>query len=78
MDDYTISELIDKVKSFCEDREWNQYHNPKDLAIGISTEANELLDIFRFQNSEDMEKIMNDPEKKSMWKKNLQMYFSLY
>lgn len=64
MDDYTISELIDKVKSFCEDREWNQYHNPKDLAIGISTEANELLDIFRFQNSEDMEKIMNDPEKK--------------
>ncbi len=64
MDDYTVRELIDKVKSFCEVREWNQYHNPKDLAIGISTEANELLDIFRFQNSDDMERIMNDPEKK--------------
>jgi NTP pyrophosphatase (non-canonical NTP hydrolase) len=64
MADYTVKELIDKVKFFCEDRDWNQYHNPKDLAIGISTEANELLDIFRFQNSEDMERIMNNPEKK--------------
>lgn len=29
------------------ERDWNQFHNPIDLAIGISTEANELLDIFR-------------------------------
>ncbi len=64
MDEYTVKELIDKVKAFCEDRDWDQYHNPKDLAIGISTEANELLDIFRFQNTEDMANIMKNPMKK--------------
>lgn len=64
MNDYTVKELINKVKLFCEERDWDQYHNPKDLAIGLSTEANELLDIFRFQSSEDMIEIMNHPKKK--------------
>ena len=35
-------------------QEWDQFHNPKDLAIGISTEANELLDIFRFKSEGQM------------------------
>jgi hypothetical protein len=42
MDDKTtIQELKDKVRKFCEDRDWDKYHNPKDLAIGIITEASE-------------------------------------
>lgn len=49
-----IENLQNKVKSFCEEREWDKFHNPKDLAIGISTEANELLDIFRFKTEEQM------------------------
>ena len=53
MDDYTVKELSDMIKHFCEARDWDQFHNPKDLAIGISTEANELLDIFRFKSKED-------------------------
>ena len=48
------------VKEFCEARDWDQFHNPKDLAIGISTEANELLDIFRFQSEEQMRELMSD------------------
>jgi len=51
----TIEELQNEVKKFCEDRDWNQFHNPKDLAIGISTEANELLDIFRFKSINEIE-----------------------
>lgn len=54
-----------KIKQFCEDRDWDQFHNPKDLAIGISTEANELLDIFRFKSDDQMAAIMKDPEKRS-------------
>lgn len=50
----TIEELKTKVKNFCDIRDWGQYHNPKDLAIGISTEANELLSIFRFKNNNEM------------------------
>lgn len=61
----TIEELKRTVEEFCEERDWNQFHNPKDLAIGISTEANELLDIFRFKSEEDMRKIFADTTKRN-------------
>ena len=40
-----IQELKEKVKKFSEDRDWDQFHNAKDLAIGIITESSELLSI---------------------------------
>ena len=52
------------VKEFCVTRDWDQFHNPKDLAIGISTEANELLDLFRFKTDEQMNEMMNNLEKR--------------
>ena len=60
----TIKELKNKVQIFCEERDWDQFHNPKDLAIGISTEANELLDLFRFKSEEDMRVMLNDSGKR--------------
>ncbi|MBB6697781.1 nucleotide pyrophosphohydrolase [Clostridium algidicarnis] len=42
--------LKNTVKKFCNDRDWEQFHNPKDLTIGISTEVNELLSLFRFKD----------------------------
>lgn len=52
---------MNQVQNFCEVRDWDRFHNPKDLAIGISTEANELLDIFRFKTEEQMKELfMND------------------
>lgn len=62
--DKTILELTEKVKKFCEERDWDQFHNPKDLSIGISTEANELLDIFRFKSEKDMRILFSDPDKR--------------
>lgn len=56
----TMNELKRKVQEFCEVRDWDQFHNPKDLAIGISTEANELLDVFRFQSEQQMRDILLD------------------
>ncbi len=53
----TIHDLQKKVSNFCEERNWRQYHNPKDLAIMISTEASELLGIFRYKNESDIEEI---------------------
>lgn len=41
-------ETIDKVIKFRDDRNWKQFHNPKDLAISISLEAAELLEIFQW------------------------------
>lgn len=41
-----VQELKEMIKQFCEERDWDQYHNAKDLAIGIITEAAELLEHF--------------------------------
>ena len=56
----TLEEMQDIIKEFCDDRDWEQYHNPKDLAIGMSTEANELLDLFRFKNEEEAKLVIQD------------------
>lgn len=56
--------LMDKVKAFCEERDWDQYHSPKELAIGLSTESNELLDLFRFKTEEQMRLMMENPERR--------------
>lgn len=60
----TIDELKKKVQKFCEERDWDQYHNPKDLAIGVSTEANELLDIFRFWTEKESREMFSDATKR--------------
>ena len=59
----TVQELINQVKDFFEQRDWDQFHSPKELAIGISTEANELLQIFRFKSVEEMATMMNGPKR---------------
>lgn len=45
-------ETADIVKKFRDDRNWRQFHNPKDLAISISLEASELLEIFQWSAGE--------------------------
>jgi len=44
-------ELVEKIVKFRDDRNWSQFHNPKDLAISISLEAAELLELFQWSNS---------------------------
>lgn len=61
----TIQEMTEKVKAFCEARDWDQYHDPKELSIGLSTEANELLSIFRFKSKEQMQAIFDDSQKRA-------------
>lgn len=56
----SISSLMQRVEQFCKIREWDRFNSPKDLAIGVSTEANELLDIFRFKTETQMELMLSD------------------
>jgi len=55
-----IEELKLLVKTFCEERNWDQYHNAKDLVIGIITEASELLEHYRFKSGTEVEDMMRD------------------
>lgn len=41
-------ETINEILKFRDDRNWKQFHNPKDLAISISLESAELLEIFQW------------------------------
>lgn len=59
-----INDLKEKVKIFSEDRDWDRYHNAKDLAIGIITESSELLEHFRFKSEKEVEEMFRNPIKK--------------
>lgn len=48
-----MDDLIDKVNQFRDERDWRQFHNEKDLAISISLEASELLEIFQWRSSQE-------------------------
>ena len=50
----TILQLKDSVEKFKIDRDWGQYHTPQDLAVSISIEAAELLEVFQWGIKEDM------------------------
>ena len=45
-------ETVNKVLKFRDDRDWKQYHHPKDLAISISLEAAELLEVFQWSGTD--------------------------
>lgn len=56
----TVADLKGRVQAFCEARDWDQYHSPKELAIGIITEAGELLDLFRFRSAAEVAALLAD------------------
>ena len=45
-------ETVDMILQFRDDRNWKQFHNPKDLAISISLEAAELLEVFQWSGAD--------------------------
>ncbi|MFG0215701.1 nucleotide pyrophosphohydrolase [Brevibacillus porteri] len=48
-----MNSIITKVIRFRDERDWKQFHNPKDLAISLSLEASELLENFQWKSSEE-------------------------
>ena len=49
-------EIIQALLRFRNERDWEQFHNPKDLALAINVEAGELLELFLWKNSEEANK----------------------
>ena len=42
----TVAELQEAVLAFCEERDWARYHNPRNLAMALSVEVGELLELY--------------------------------
>jgi NTP pyrophosphatase (non-canonical NTP hydrolase) len=48
MSEDSFKVLEQRIKKFCHDREWNQFHDPKNLAISLQLEASEVLELFQW------------------------------
>ena len=51
--DSELKKLSEEVLAFTKERDWDQFHNPKDLAIALSIEASELLEAFLWKSPEE-------------------------
>ena len=48
-----MKEVIEVLKTFRDERDWKQFHNPKDLSLALSIEASELLETFLWKSADD-------------------------
>ena len=51
-----IEEITNSLVQFRNERDWEQFHNPKDLALALNIEAGELLELFLWKSSEEANK----------------------
>ena len=49
----TLQTLIQRVNTFADERDWRQFHSPKNLSMALAVEAAELLEIFQWVESND-------------------------
>ena len=57
-----LDELIRKIRNFVEERDWDQFHSPKNLAMALAVEASELVEIFQWMTEEESQQL--DPKRK--------------
>lgn len=57
-----MNEAIARLRQFRDDRDWKQFHNPKDLSLALSIEAAELLELFLWKSPEqaDLKKVKEE------------------
>lgn len=58
-----LEKVKKELKNFSSDRDWDQFHSVKNLAMALSVECSELLEIFQWMSEEDSNQIKNSPEK---------------
>lgn len=50
-----IADLQKRIRAFVDERDWDQFHNLKDLAISLNLEAAEVLEHFQWKNEKEMD-----------------------
>jgi len=59
-------ELLDRLIEFRRERDWEQFHTPKELAISLSIEASELLEWFQWKNDEEIAAKLNSNKREAL------------
>jgi len=58
--------LIKQLIEFRRERDWEQFHNPKDIAISLSIEASELLEWFQWRNEAEIQQMLNSDKREAL------------
>ena len=58
----TIAELRSLIDSFVDERDWQQFHSPKNLSMSISIESSELMELFQWLSLEEAKEVMKAGE----------------
>lgn len=58
-----VEAIQQHLRTFVREREWDQFHDPKNLAMSLAIEAGELMEIFQWVNTGDTAALMADPAK---------------
>ncbi|TDD66414.1 nucleotide pyrophosphohydrolase [Actinomadura rubrisoli] len=58
----SIEHLAERQRAFAAERDWEQFHTPKNLAMALAGEAGELLAEFQWLTPEESTKVMDDPD----------------
>ena len=61
-----IDEIQKRLDKFAKDRDWEQFHNPKNLAMALSVEVAELVEIFQWSNSGGLDEIKDEKIRKKI------------
>ena len=56
----TVQDLKTVVDDFVEERDWAQFHSPKNLSMALAVEASELMDLFKWKTVEEAQEEMKD------------------
>ena len=62
MKNIETQQLIELIDKFTQERDWEQFHSPKNLSMALSVESSELLEIFQWMKEEDSLLVAQDPE----------------
>lgn len=62
--DTTVDALRSEMAAFIRERDWEQFHDPKNLSMAIATEAAELMEHFRWAKNTESAELLNDPATK--------------
>ena len=60
----TVAELREAMRQFVTEREWEQFHSPKNLVMALAAEAAELLEHFLWVDNAESQRLVQDPEKR--------------
>jgi|TARA_B110000014_G_C19796789_1_gene413930 dCTP diphosphatase len=63
-----IEKIQNKLREFSKERDWEQFHSPKNLSMALSVEVAELVEIFQWSQSGGMDEIANQKTRKEIEK----------